>query len=100
MLSYTGVNYLQITTVHIIKEKHHLLRRKSLRMNFGGVQAKIRIATSQKMIKNKPDICLVNKVIVYSTNMTDRPVRQRNKVIYKLLFSNYNKYLCVNVLYS
>ena len=66
-------------TVHIVKGKYHLYRRKSFRKNFGGVQAKIRIASSQKMVKNKPNLLLANKVtlckIMYSSNMTGRPVR-------------------------
>ena len=62
MFSYTGVNYFKIITVHIIKGKHHLPRRKSLRKDFGGAQTKMRIATSQKTVKNKPDLWLANKV--------------------------------------
>ena len=56
MFLYTGVNYFQIITVHIIKGKHHLCRRKWLRKDFGAVQPKMRIATSQKTAKNKFDL--------------------------------------------
>ena len=52
MFSYTGVNYFQIVTVHIIKGKHYFRGIKLFSKNFGGVQAKIRIASSQKMFTN------------------------------------------------
>lgn len=78
MFSYTGVNYFQIITVHIIKGKHHLRRRKSLWKNSGAIQAKMRIATSQKMVQNKPDLWLADKVtldkIMYLSNVTGRGI--------------------------
>ena len=58
MPSYAGVNYFKIITVHLIKGKQQLHRRKLLRKNFGSVQAKIRIASSQKMVKNLTDLWL------------------------------------------
>ena len=57
MFLYTGVNYFQVITVHILKGKHHHQRRKLMKKNFGGVQAEIEIASCQKIVvKNKPDL--------------------------------------------
>lgn len=36
--------------MHTVKGKHQFHRRKSLRKNFGDVQAKIKMASSQNMV--------------------------------------------------
>ena len=79
MFSYTGVNYFQIITVHILKGKHHHQRRKLFNKNFGVAQAETRIASCQTIVINKPDLWLGNKVtlykMIYSSNMTHRRER-------------------------
>ena len=83
---------------------HHFRRRKLLRKNFGRVLAKIRIGSSQKIVKNKPDRRLANKVtlyeMMYSSSVTNKRVRNVTNRYIKLLFSNHDKYLWVYVLHS